>query len=244
MSRQLTFVIVVVYLVSTTAAFAGTFRDDFENEQDFLNDKQLREGGVWEEDIAFFTWENGAIKGRNDLAIKAGLITGDYWWEDYTVEFRAKLITDLDFDFDGIGLVLRRPCIGCDGDYFFFFGRSPGGGNTVALMGKDPQQPLKTAPFQISKDVWYTFKVAAQGEQLEFYVDNKLVLEARDNAFPTGKAGFVVQNGGGGPLEALFDDFVVTGPEVEDGGHWDPEAHSVESKGKLATMWATLKQEL
>ncbi|MFQ6042252.1 MAG: hypothetical protein ACE5PV_15460 [Candidatus Poribacteria bacterium] len=231
-------------LIAAPSTRAGTFRDDFDNEEDFLKDKQFREGGVWGEDIAQFTWENGAIKGRNDrndANFCFALITGDYGWKDYTVECKAKLITDLDFDFDGIGLALRRPCIDCAPYYSFFFGRHPGGNTGVSIGGKkgekEPMKALAIAPFQnIRKDVWYTLKAVAQGEQLEFYVDNKLVLEAKDNAFPAGKAGFAVQNGGGGPLEALFDDFIMTGPEVK--------AHdqAVEPQSKLATTWGEIKR--
>ena len=71
-------------------------------------------------------------------------------------------------------------------------------------------------------------------------VDGGLVAEAKNAAYPKGKAGFYVWKG-----TALFDDFVMTGPEVEDGGHWDPKAHpepkSVQSMDKLAAKWGEIK---
>ena len=45
-------------------------------------------------------------------------------------------------------------------------------------------------------------------------------------------------------MEALFDDFVMTGPEVKDGGHWDPKAHrqiAVDAKDKLSVTWGYIK---
>jgi len=81
-------------------------------------------------------------------------------------------------------------------------------------------------------------------ESLEFYIDNKLVLKSEDNAFATGKAGFTVgTNDQGGTVKALFDDFVITGTDVKNGGHWDPKAHNqiaVEPQGKLSTAWGDI----
>jgi len=37
----------------------------------------------------------------------------------------------------------------------------------------------------------------------------------------------------------MFDDFVVTGPNIPDGG---PGAKAVHPEDKLATMWARLKE--
>jgi hypothetical protein len=138
-----------------------------------------------------------------------------------------------------MGLVLRRPCIDCRPGYFFFLGN-----NMVAIIPQGGIIPLKSAPFQTKKDVWYALKAVAQSESLEFYVDNKLVIEAKDDVFPAGKAGFVVQTIAGKQVEALFDDFIMTGPEVEDGGHWDPKAHDqivVDAKDKLSVTWGNIK---
>lgn len=47
--RQFAFICAIglmIPLVLAPCIIAGTFKDDFENEKDFLNDKQLREGGV------------------------------------------------------------------------------------------------------------------------------------------------------------------------------------------------------
>ena len=46
----------------------------------------------------------------------------------------------------------------------------------------------------------------------------------------------------GGAVEALYDDFVMTGPEVKDGGHWNPKAHgqAVEPQRKLAATWGNI----
>ena len=60
---------------------------------------------------------------------------------------------------------------------------------------------------------------------------DELMAKAKDSTRLSGKAGFIIDDG-----VALFDDFVMTGPEVKDGGHWNPKAHAqpVEPKDKLA----------
>jgi hypothetical protein len=101
-----------------------------------------------------------------------------------------------------------------------------------------------SVPFQTKLNTWYALKAVAKGKQLEFYIDGKLVAEGKNNEFPAGKAGFVVQTMGVQPVEALYDDFVMTGPEVKDGGHWNPKAHgqAVELQSKLATTWGEIKR--
>lgn len=233
MIRQLTVSIVILCLVSATPAFAGAFRDDFENEQDFIEDKQLREGGVWGEDIGQYTWEEGAIKGTpGNQEFSWLLITGDYVWEDYTVECKIKLLANQ----GSAGVVARRPCINCNPCYSFDLDPSA---DQVAIYQE--ANVLDSSPFTPEVDRWYSLKAVVEGSHLEFYVDGELLVEAEDTTHPEGKGGFCVWK-----ITALFDDFVMTGPEVEDGGHWDPAKHPEEKavmpSGKLAATWGTLKQ--
>lgn len=214
-------------------AISGTFRDDFENEKDFLGDKKLREGGIWGEDITFYTWEKGSIKGSDPQGLGLLLIAGDYDYRDYTVECKVKPLKIGIL----IGLALRRPCIDCPTAYLFGFWT----GNLAAIFNNFGGAILDSSPFEIKEGTWYLLKAVAKGEQLEFYVNNKLMAKAKDNIHPTGKAGFVVWN----DSEALFDDFIMTGLEVKSGGHWNPKAHeqkSAEPQNKLTTVWSHIKR--
>jgi hypothetical protein len=120
---------------------------------------------------------------------------GDYGWKDYTVECKTKLITDIGSM--GYGIVLRRPCFDCTPCFVFALDTK----FNRAFIGTPSLRIIGSVPFQPRKDVWYTLKAVAQGEQLEFYVDNNLVIETKDNAFPAGKTGFEVIN---------FDGFSMT----------------------------------
>jgi len=46
---------------------------------------------------------------------------------------------------------------------------------------------------------------------------------------------------------ALFDDFIMTGPEVKDGGHWNskvhPESKSVEPDNMLAVKLGEIRRD-
>ena len=48
-------------------------------------------------------------------------------------------------------------------------------------------------------------------------------------------------------IHVHFDDFIISGDDVEDGGSWDPAKHpgekAVEPKSKLATAWGKIKSD-
>ena len=81
-------------------------------------------------------------------------------------------------------------------------------------------------------DTWYRLKMEVEGDQITAFVDDAKVFALRDGLFASGPACIAV-NG----VRATFDDFMVTGPDVPDGG----PGYLVESSGKLATTWAHLK---
>ena len=90
-------------------------------------------------------------------------------------------------------------------------------------------------PFTLSKDTWYELKIIAKGDHFELYIDGEPVGEFEDNSIPSGKVGLSVRN-----THVHFDDVVITGPEIPDGG---PGSISVRQKHELVTTWGTLKQK-
>lgn len=218
-------IIVFCMLLMALPVFAGTYRDDFENQQDFINDCQ---NGVWIEDTNLFTWENGYVKTESLGGV--ALSFGDLNWKDYTVECKIKPIQVESY---GINLVIRRTCTFCTPCY------------SLALTGKEANiyvdvfTYLTGCSFELEVGKWYTLKAVAQGSKIEFYVDGKLLVKTEDSKYPAGWVGF------GSFASALFDDFVMTGPEVKDGGHWNPKAHEqltvVKSQGKIIETWGKIK---
>ncbi|MBC8233223.1 hypothetical protein H8E77_27055 [bacterium] len=209
-------------MLLVASAWAGTFRDNFTNEKDFLEDMA---NGVWLGGGSY-TWENGALRSRLPGDLSNLLITGDVDWEDYAVECRAK-ITRLP---GVVGLVLRAP--GPVGKCYIF-----GLEESAAFLWAD-YIPVAEEPFERKRNTWYTLKAVAEGNRLKFYVDGRLMIQKEDNTHPKGCVAIILMPYGK-PTEALFDDFMMTGSQVPNGGH---PAFAVEPQNKLATTWATVKK--
>jgi hypothetical protein len=220
-------IIVFCMLLMALPVFAGTYRDDFENEQDFINDCN---NGIWIEDINLFTWENGYVKTESPGG--AGLTFGDLNWKDYIVECKVKPVQISPNSF-GFGLALRRPCIQCGTIYYL------GINEKYAGIYLNLDTPINDSPFELELGKWYSLKGVAQGDQFEFYVDGKPMAKAKDDNNQTGRVGFVVFG------SAYFDDFIVTGSDVKDEGHWNPKSHEqlavVNSQGKIIETWGKIK---
>ena len=80
---------------------------------------------------------------------------------------------------------------------------------------------------------WYRLKVQTMGNEISFYVDDKLVHEHKDNFNPSG--GVLLWSF---DAVAEFDNVVITGDEVPDVG---PSGYAVEPGAKLSTAWGWLK---
>ncbi|HSV93946.1 MAG TPA: hypothetical protein VLH81_12760 [Desulfobacterales bacterium] len=213
-------------LLTPCMLFAGTFRDDFEKEADYVADSQLRDGGVWGEDISAFTWDNGSIRGIGPVDLFLDLVTGTRDLDTQTVECRVKVITwgrEPQFPRDDmpalphVGMIFRRPCIDSRAAYILGLKASSVSFYHVTNMPK----VLAREYLSFTPGVWYALKIVVDGGTFACWIDGKKALEAVDRTIETGMAGFFVAWG----TVANFDDFVLTGPDVVDGGHWDPAAH-------------------
>ncbi len=85
---------------------------------------------------------------------------------------------------------------------------------------------------QIGK--WYRVEIKAIGNNISFYIDNKLQHEQKDDKHQKGGAGFVA-------LYAIveFDNVVIEGPEIPDAG---PSGFAVASKSKIAVTWGQIRR--
>lgn len=217
-------IIVLSVSLFASSVYAGTWRDDFE--KGFVG---------WEGLDDCWKVENGECSGEffdpngnsNDILI------GDTKWEDYTVRCRMNFLalsgyvvisfrrTGLNEDRYGFQINAVYPCQACN-NTVWGFKVFQGNGATLSEL------PL---PFNLSKDIWYNLKIVVEGDSFKFYIDEKLVNEFVDKSIPSGKVGLGVSN-----EHTHFDDLIISGSNVKDGGNWD-----VEPKGKLATAWGKFK---
>lgn len=66
----------------------------------------------------------------------------------------------------------------------------------VIYMKKDRNvKVLAKVPYEYKEDIGYNVKFIAKGENLEFYINNKLIASAKDNEYTNGGAGFVISKG-------------------------------------------------
>jgi hypothetical protein len=229
MVRRITiFVGLIIYCMGVSFTFAGTWRDDFED-GDLVG---------WEGLDPCWSVENGECSGEYFNApsgILELIVTGDAGWKDYTVMCKMRFVVIGHF----AGISFRD----AGNRYGFVINTTK---NTAyawkffqGALTEPSEVPL---PFTVSMDTWYELKIVVEGTHFEFYIDGELACQFDDNSIPSGKVGLCVRN-----AHAYFDDLIISGDDVEDGGHWDPEAHpeskSVKPKGKLANTWGDIKNK-
>ena len=200
--------------VAIPHALAGTYRNDFENEADFLEDKAQ---GIWNFHVDSFTWEDGAIRGSGRGQL---LMFGSVDWTDYTLEVKVQLQADSS---GGIGLRFN------EGPHYIFWvdeatdlvGVTEAASAGIDILGEES--------FTIEPGTWYSLKGVAAGNNLEFYINGERVIKVEHGDQSAGMAGICVLRG-----SILFEDFVLTGPDVPDSGRWTVTAVS-------PTKWAEIK---
>ena len=78
---------------------------------------------------------------------------------------------------------------------------------------------------------WHHFKLKADGNNFTFWVNEEKILEYDNKVLADGGVGLGLTN-----YTARFDNFTVTGDTIPD------NVAAVDSKAKLATTWAKIKQ--
>ena len=204
-------------------AYAGTWFDNFS-------------GGVldqsWKGDRDNFLVADNSLSGRNAHPI---LILPLKWievgdnWDDYTVECRINVFTENLLECTKGAIVFRYK----DNEGYVFALHVATKTVEVYRLSDGEMLILESKPLELQK--WYLVKAELSGENMSFYLDNKLIGKITDNRSASGSVGLAVQDA----LVVLYDDFGVTGPNVEAHG-----VTAVKTYGKVSTTWASLKSIL
>ena len=209
--------------------FAGTWRDDFE-------DNDTREWKIFNLDRKVEKWwiDDGEAVGEIFLPGFMSLwLTGELTWKNYSVSCRAKLVEDKN-EPPTIGLTLHDRGDE-DSRYLFFLDYIFGTVRIVKAVHDDWN--VISYLFDAEIDTWYQLTATVREEGiLEFQIDDTVFTAIDDDILKGGQAGLVVADG-----RAHFDDFEVTGANISNGGPGKP--HPVEPKAKLATVWGHLKSK-
>ena len=218
------------FLVSESQrTFAGTWRDDFE-------DNDTREWEIFNIDRKVEKWwiDDGEAVGEIFLPGFMSLwLTGELTWKNYSVSCRAKLVEDKN-EPPTIGLTLHDRGEE-DSRYLFFVDYILGTVRIVKAVHNDWK--VIRYLFDAEIDTWYQLTATVREEGiLEFQIDDALFTAFDDDILKGGQAGLIVADG-----RAHFDDFAVTGENISNGGPGKPQP--VEPRTKLATVWGHLKSK-
>jgi hypothetical protein len=232
MVRRITIVGLIIYCMAISPAFAGTWRDDFEDGNldgwAMFNPIPAEKWGV-EDGECSGQWTPAMPGMYSPLQLHAE--NADLW-EDYTVTFKAKLVESFGKAGGGacfFGITFRMPIGRGMATYQALIAPES---NEVVFYEEDQETSVVSLPFDILEDTWYELKVVAEGDHFEFYIDNELIESFDDDSFTSGGIDLGVAN-----THVHFDDVVITGPEIPNGG----PGFAVTAESKLATMWGSVK---
>ena len=255
MIRRITIAVLTTFCIAIQPAFAGTWRDDLEDgnldgwkmyKLEWMGPAFMPNEGNWRV-------ENGIVIGEDgNKAMAYGLYMGEASWTDYTAEVSVKLSKELKNC--GTWTTVWLGVWGQELPYMNYFlgmqhyaGNNPiqmENGNTVAPPGeaaggiicpKDPSaatHKLLKIFLETNTSDWYRLRVTVIGNLITCFIDEKQVSEFTDLRYPTGCVAFSTTG-----VVAMFDDFMVTGPEIPNGG----PGFAVTPRNKLATMWGSIK---
>lgn len=105
----------------------------------------------------------------------------------------------------GVLVRVNEPALGYDAQKGYFAGLNSGT-NQLVLAASDGSEtrPIIAADFPVSPNQWYTLRVDTVGDSIRVYVDDELMITARDGRFSRGMAGVRVVD-----THAEFDDFEI-----------------------------------
>ncbi len=227
-SQFICIVIIGLTMCVAFSAYAGKWRDDFEDnnilEWEIFN--LVRQVEKW--------WINdgNAVGEIFEPGFMSLWLTGELDWRFYRVSCRAMLEHERN-DPPYIGITLHDREFE-ESRYLFTIDYVVGSATIVkGIQGGG----FVRSPFIAEKDVWYDMSATVYEDgTLEFKIDD-FVLTANDpDPLKGGKAGLVV-----GDARARFDDVEISGTNIPNGGPGKPR--DVAPQAKLATTWGELKRK-
>ena len=232
----------LVALTAFTAlpSFAGSWHDDFEG-------GGLDDWTVYNEDPGAELWEeeNGIVFGEIFLPGFFSILqltppgVDTERWENYTVKVRMRLETDEDDGNDtAFGVVLYD--FDLDLNQYHLVLLQLHEQNIYAGIRTENGAGADSFPFETRQGVWYDLQASVEtmgdSERITIQVDDNAPISFTwAAAVGSGGVGLAVSD-----ARVSFDDFVVEGASISNGGNGLPRA--VSPIGMAAQLWGDLKQ--
>lgn len=217
-AAKISIILFILNLIISPSS-AGTWSDNFE---------RAIPGPPWRGDVDNFSILDGALQGRNAHPI---LILPLVWvevgqgWDNYVIQCRINVAVPNLLECTKGALVLRHG--GSEGYVFALHVAT----KTAEVYRLSNGEMLLSKDRPLELDSWYQVRAELQGDEMSFYVDGELVGKLTDKRSASGSVGLAVQDA----LSVLFDDFSITGPNV------DPEMVAVEAESRLPIAWGRIK---
>lgn len=164
-------------------------------------------GADWKGDRAFFSIRDGALDGVSAEPLAPVPLhrveVGDNW-SDYSVQCRIDVVEPNLLVCTKGALILRDN--GSEGYVFALHVAT----KTIEVYRLSNHEMLLSKDAPLALKTWYTVGAQLNGTNMSFFVDGRWVGTVTDDRSLAGRVGVAVQDA----MQALFDDFSVTGPNI------------------------------
>ena len=230
--------IACISLQAWQPTFAGTWRDDFED-----NDPRGWRPFNFDPQVERWWIDDGVAAGEIfEHGLMSLWLTGKLTWQYYSLSCQAKLVRRGN-EPPSIGLTLHNRNEE-DSRYLFFIDYTY---NTVRIVKalRDDWFPV-IYPFDSEIDTWYKLTATIHEDgRLEFQVDDKIFTVIDDEPLKGGQAGLVVADG-----QARFDNVEITDENIRGNNtrrkrfySGSVKTHPFGQHKRLATIWGELKKK-
>jgi len=186
----------------------------------------------WSGDKGNFTIIDGMLKGINAhpiMLIPLRFITVGNNWVNYTVRCRINIVTPNLLVCSKGALILRYN----NGKGYVFALHVATETVEIYRLENNDMLVLKKEPIKLER--WYQARAELQGDDISFFLDDKLVGQINDKVSISGAVGLGVEDA----LSVLFDDFSVTGPDIPIRGG---KSAILRKLGNLPIVWGEIKK--
>ncbi len=227
------FLAILFMLLFALPVVAGTFRDNFD-------DNNL-DGWIFESNGGKVEVRDGKVIIIDNDRITSTLAFNNAQdnIRNFVLTVDAKMVRQIDNTiYDYLCIVLREGKVGDIGTCLLMAIEVRGIIPLVVLANINQGLQFfgeKDLPFPFQIDKWYTIRLEVNKDKITVEIDGKFIGE---NEWPNQpmlcKRGVVYIGAGG--AEVHFDNFMITGDEIQD------NSKSVGSKDKIATLWGSIKK--
>jgi hypothetical protein len=160
-------------------------------------------GGKWTVELERGDGKNHVLlqssADKTDNRFPVAIVKNDSF-RDVTLTVRAR---PLEGEVDqGFGLVWRHRDVN---NYYITRCNADEDNCTIYRTVNGRRRPFQTHPVKVAKNVWHTLKVEARGNHFVVWFDGQKVLDARDDAFQSGRVGLWTK----ADSVIEFDDFSI-----------------------------------